>query len=96
MASFSKVFFDLRDLKPHGHDVGGLVFGPVAVSCCDDRTIGEYFDSRIGAIAALVILLEQNSVIAGCALYKVFVAPDPSDPAIGRRTGVALARNISE
>lgn len=94
MKLFRQELLDLGNLQPNGHDVGGLVLGPVPVGGRNDRAIRQDFDPRITAIPTFVVLLQKNPIIAGISRDKVLVTPDPSDPTVGRRAGVALTGDI--
>ena len=70
--------------------------GPVPVGGRNDRSIRKNLHAWIGAVPAFVVLFQKDPVIAQVPLDEVFVMTDPSDPTVGRRTGITLAWDITK
>lgn len=44
------MFFELVESEANGKDVGWLVFGPMPISCGDERAVGQNLDAGIERI----------------------------------------------
>jgi len=66
-------------LEAYADNVGGFVFGPVAVGGGDDGAVGEEFDTGIGAVGSLGVVHQSHAVLTLAIGQDVLVGSNPGD-----------------